>query len=99
MLPTANPSVIFQKIDDGAVLFSPGTELYFGLNEVGAAIWELLPPRCATIDDLCAHLMVRYPDVPGDTIRVDVTELLAQLVAEGLADPAGHRGSDAAATS
>ena len=44
MLPTPLPTVIFQRIDDGAVLFAPATEVYFGLNEVGAKIWQLLPP-------------------------------------------------------
>ena len=50
MLPSANPAVIFQKLDDGAVLFTPETELYFGLNSVGALVWDLLPPRTETLD-------------------------------------------------
>lgn len=99
MLPTANPSVIFQKLDDGAVLFAPDTELYFGLNAVGALVWDLLPPRSATIDAICSSVRNAYPDVPAEIIRADVEELLDQLVDEGLARRADSRGTDAAAAS
>jgi hypothetical protein len=84
MLPHANPSVIFQKLDDGAVLFAPESEIYFGLNSVGVAIWEFLPPVSHSVDDLCARVGALYPDAPPDTIRSDVGELLDQLVNEGL---------------
>lgn len=99
MLPSANPSVIFQKLDDGAVLFTPETEIYFGLNAVGALVWDLLPPRTESLDALCASVAAVYPDVPTGTVRADVEELLAQLVAEGLARRATPRGNDAAAGS
>ena len=99
MLPSANPSIIFQKLDEGAVLFAPHSELYFGLNEVGVIVWDLLPPRSATLEDLCTAVGARYPDVPTATIRADVAELLDQLVADGLARPADPRRTDAATDS
>jgi hypothetical protein len=85
MLPSANPSVICQRVDDGAVLFAPHSETYFGLNAVGVAIWEALPPVTATLDELCARIGRLYPDAPAATIRGDVVELLEQLMADGLA--------------
>lgn len=84
MLPSPEPSVIFQKLGDGAVLFSPSTEIYFGLNEVGARIWELLPPASSSIGGLCAVLATEYPDVPAETLRTDVLELLEDLAREKL---------------
>ena len=96
MLPRTSPSVIFQPLDDGAVLFAPETEVYFGLNEVGAHIWQLLAIPLHSIDELCARIAERYPDAPPATIRADVEDLIAQLVREGLAS-ADPRGSDAAA--
>jgi hypothetical protein len=96
MLPHANPTVIFQKLEDGAVLFAPETEVYFGLNEVGAAIWQLLVPRERSLDEICSDLAQRYPEVAATTIRSDVIELLDQLVDEGLARRADPRGPDAA---
>lgn len=99
MLPSVNPSVICQKLDDGAVLFAPDTELYFGLNAVGALVWDLLPPRSGSLEDLCTTLTRTFPDVPSSVIRTDVEELLEQLVAEGLLHWPDVRGTDAAAAS
>lgn len=84
MLPSPVPSVIFQKLGDGAVLFSPATEIYFGLNEVGARIWELLVPASTSVDDICGALAREYPEVPADVIRGDVEDLLEDLLREKL---------------
>lgn len=90
MLPAPHPSVICQQMEDGAVLFAPLTEIYFGLNEVGAKVWRLLPPVSHSLDDLCQQLATEYPDVDAHTIRADVVELLDQLATEGLVvAPAG----------
>lgn len=89
MLPTPISSVIFQRVDDGAVLFSPATELYFGLNEVGAKVWQLLPPASTDLEEICRRLAEDYPTVGVEVLRADVTELLDQLIAEGLVAPAG----------
>jgi len=63
MLPVANPKVIYKALLDGeAVLFSTEEEVYFGLNEVGARVWELLPPATNSLDELCAALAVQYLD-------------------------------------
>lgn len=84
-LPSPSPSIVFQKLEDGAMLFAPETETYFGLNEVGALVWQQLPPVRTTLDELTAAIAARFGDVPIDTIRADVQELLEALVREGLA--------------
>jgi hypothetical protein len=86
-LPVANAAVIFRELPDGAVLLATETEIYFGLNEVGTRIWQLLPPASASFDELCARLAREYPDAPLETIRVDVAELLDALLEQGLAVP------------
>ena len=86
MLPVANPDVLFRAMADGAVLFSSRDEVYFGLNAVGARVWELLAPS-STLDDVCDALQREYPDAAPELIRADVEELVAQLVANGLAHP------------
>lgn len=83
-LPSPDPSVIFQKLADGAVLFSPASELYFGLNEVGALVWGLLPPTCRSFDELRDRLAAHYPDVPAATIAADVSQLIEDLAREKL---------------
>jgi len=94
MLPLPSPTVVFQRIDDGAVLFAPVTEIYFGLNEVGARVWELLPPVSESLDEVCAKLQTQYPSVEAAMLRADVEELLAQLLAEGLVTPPGGGTAD-----
>ena len=83
-LPTPVDGVLFQALEDGAVLFSATSELYFGLNHVGARIWELLPPATSTLDELCARLQQRYQEARPTVLRRDVLELLERLRAEGL---------------
>ena len=83
-LPTPNAQVIFRSVADGGVLFSTEDEVYFGLNEVGAAIWENLPPATASFDDLCARLLQRYPDADPAQVRDDVAQLLGELADNGL---------------
>lgn len=93
MLPVPHPAIIFQRIDDGAVLFSPVSELYFGLNEVGAKVWEMLPPRCSSLDQICTAIAAEYPDADPGMIRQDVEELLAQLLRDGLVAPSAATGA------
>jgi hypothetical protein len=79
MLPCPHPSVVFRTVSEGAVLLHLENEVYFGLNAVGASIWQLLSPRCAELDDLCAQLLSQFPDVNPVELRRDVEELLQQL--------------------
>jgi hypothetical protein len=88
VLPTRNPQIIFKALATGAVLYSPKEEVYFGLNPVGVRVWELLPPACRHIDDVCRTLLSEYPDAPAEMIRADVVELLEELEKLGLVMPA-----------
>lgn len=94
MLPVANPKVIYKALSDGAVLFSTEDEVYFGLNAVGARVWELLPPVSSTLDELCAAVARQYPDVDPGTIRADVTELIAELMSHRLILPRSEAHGD-----
>lgn len=87
-LPVANPTVVFRPIAEGAVLLSTTDEVYYGLNPVGTRVWELLPPACRTLDELCDQLSSEYRDVSPEIIRADVVELLRSLLAHGLVQPA-----------
>lgn len=91
-LPTANPEVIFRRVGDGAVLLFLADEVYYGLNTVGARIWELLPPASGTFADLVAVLESEYSEIPRSTIAQDARELLEQLERHGLVTP--YRGAE-----
>jgi hypothetical protein len=83
-LPRAAAAVIHQQLPDGAVLFLPAEEVYFGLNEVGALVWSLLPPRTRNFAELCDAVCAQYPDAARDAVEQDVRELIAELLASGL---------------
>lgn len=84
MLPIANADVIYRALSDGGILFSTTGEVYFGLNSVGAQVWELLPPKCETVEELVSELARVHADVSPATIRKDVDELLGELLRHGL---------------
>ena len=84
MLPIPHPAVLFQPVSEGAILLHTEQEIYFGLNSVGVEIWEMLPPTCFRLEEVCDALARRYPEVRVEDLRSDITELLETLEAEGL---------------
>jgi hypothetical protein len=86
-LPKKLPGVICKQLPEGAVLYSTSEEIYFGLNRVGAVVWELLPPACTSFDELCQELAGRYTDVTPDVIAADLAEMLGALRDNGLVIP------------
>lgn len=84
-LPRPAEASIFKALPEGGVLFSTASEVYFGVNAVGARIWQLLPPECTTFGELVARLGTEYRDVGIDVIRGDATRFIEQLTSNGLA--------------
>jgi hypothetical protein len=67
---------------DRTVLLDPVGGEYFGLDEVGTRIWELLPdhPTAAALAD---RLFDEY-DAPRETLAADAARLLGELAAKKL---------------
>lgn len=86
MLPVAKPDVVFQSLNEGAVLFSTTDEVYFGMNDVAARIWEALPAQ-ATWNELYAAVAAHYPDVDPEKLRSDIHQLIDELLAQKLLLP------------
>jgi hypothetical protein len=83
--------VLCQALGGEAVLLDLKSEQYFGLDEVGARVWQLLGEN----DDLAeieARLIAEY-DAPPDAIARDLRELVEKLIEAGLviADEAAAR--------
>jgi hypothetical protein len=76
--------VVFCEVEGGAVLLSTAQEVYFGLNPVGVQVWNLLPPKHSTVEELVGILAGTYPDVERTVLEEDVTALLDELKASGL---------------
>jgi hypothetical protein len=76
--------VLFQRFADGAVVYSPGDESYFGLNGTGATAWGLLPKEGMTLQQLLEKMAALYPEAPESELRTDLNDLLDELVKHGL---------------
>lgn len=74
--------VLVRALDKESVLLNLETERYFGLDEVGTRMWQLLTTS-QSIDGAYRELLTEY-DVEADELRKNLLELLGRLVANGL---------------
>lgn len=74
--------VIFQILHEECVLLNMATETYYGLDEVGARMWQLLAEH-GEIATVLTHLRAYY-DADEATLRRDLAALIEKLCAEGL---------------
>ena len=78
----ASESALSTTVDGSTVILHQDSGTYYGLNEVGTFIWDLLQEPCS-VDDICSEVFAEY-DVTRERCRSDVEELLADLAANDL---------------
>jgi hypothetical protein len=74
--------VLSQEVNGETVLLDLDGESYFGLNEVGTRIWQLIQSE-QTVDETLRTLSDEY-DVSRGQLENDVSELLDKLTDAGL---------------
>lgn len=74
--------VLSQELNGETVLLDLQGESYFGLNEVGTRIWQLIQSG-QTVDETLSTLSDEY-DVSRLQLESDVSELLDKLTEAGL---------------
>jgi hypothetical protein len=79
---TIAPDAVFRELDGEAVILNLDTGLYFGLNEVGTRVWQLLDAH-AELRQVFERLRVEF-DVTDDRLRADLLALVEQLRVKGL---------------
>jgi hypothetical protein len=79
---SVNPTAVFAELEDGAVILNVDTGIYYGLDRVGARIWELMGVG-DTADNIVATLQTEYAVEPS-VLRADVAALLTSLEVNGL---------------
>jgi len=79
---SVSSDVVFRQMDGEVVLLDLATATYFGLDEVGARLWELLH-RDGSLERAFAVLRDEYEVAPSDLQR-DLLRLLEQLRERGL---------------
>jgi hypothetical protein len=88
-LPSAvaiSDSVLYQELEDEAVLLNMANQQYYGLNDVGAQMWKSLTEAesvAAAEDKLASMYEIERP-----TLRSDLEALVRDLLKAGLLTPA-----------
>ena len=73
---------VFSDLGNEVAILNLRSGKYFGLNPVGAFIWNLIQEK-RTIADICSQVVDVY-DVPIDRCETDLHNLLNALLAEDL---------------
>ncbi len=74
----ATPEQVSSDLAGESVILNLKTGMYFGLNEVGASIWNLLQqPR--SVKEICDQILDQY-EVESEQCEQDVLKLLHELV-------------------
>ncbi len=79
--------VLFRELDGESVILNLKSERYFGLDEVGTRMWEVLS-SCESIEDAYEVLLSEYNVVP-EQLRNDLYKLIENLVEHGLVNVSG----------
>ncbi|WP_416137118.1 PqqD family peptide modification chaperone [Halomonas sp. HK25] len=77
-----DPSMLTSRMGDELVLFSARQGIYYGAQEVGARIWELIQDE-VSVASVCDQVVMEY-SIDPETCERDVLEFLQHLEAEGL---------------
>ena len=79
---TFSPDVIFQALDDEAVLLDLASEQYLILNELGKRMWELLSENGDT-STAVEQLLIEY-EVDKASLRQDMANWIGRVIELGL---------------
>jgi hypothetical protein len=79
---TVPAQVLVRLLDKEAVLLNLETERYFGLDEIGTRMWQLLTAE-PSVEFAYQKLLDEY-DVDAATLRENLVELLEKLTKNGL---------------
>ena len=74
--------VLVRFLDKESVLLNIETERYFGLDETGTRMWQLVT-AAPSVEVAYQQLLDEY-DVAPELLRENLTDLLARLVENGL---------------
>ncbi len=89
---TIPESVVWTDLGDEVVVLNLHTGFYFGLEQCGARIWNLL--SSGRSPDQIARIIRAEYDVTGERAACDLDDLIAELSREGLLKPATVQMAD-----
>lgn len=83
---TIPAQVMARQVGEETVILDLASGTYFGLDPVGARVWQLMGEG-KTLSEICDTMLDEY-EVTRDTLERDVIELAQELSAQGLIVPA-----------
>lgn len=83
---TIPAQVMARQVGYETVILDLASGTYFGLDPVGARIWQLMGEG-KTLSEICDTMLDEY-EVTRDALERDVIELAQELSAQGLIVPA-----------
>lgn len=79
---TLREGVVFQQLQEEAVLLNLGSGLYFGLDPIGTRIWNLLAEG-QSLPQIVSAITAEY-EVDSEQCTADLLKLLGDLESQGL---------------
>ncbi|MCF0060857.1 PqqD family protein [Dyadobacter chenwenxiniae] len=76
---------ISSKVAGETVILNHNKGAYYGLDEVGAVVWDNLERGPQTLDSLCNAVISEY-EVDPETCKSDIDLLLKDLIFEKLVE-------------
>jgi len=80
--PSIPAQVMARQVGDETVILDLGSGTYFGLDPVGARIWQLIGEG-KTLGEICDTMLDEY-DVTREALERDVIELVDKLLEQKL---------------
>ena len=77
-------TVFAQEVDGEMVLLDMESENYFGLDEVGTAIWQAMQ-EYGTLQEVLNALLEQY-EVESEVLENDLEDFVGKLVESGLVE-------------
>lgn len=79
----ASEDVVAREVGGETVLLDLASGTYFGLNEVGGRVWELIDGAGLTLDQICTHIEAEF-EVRREVLEGDIASLMQQLAERSL---------------
>jgi hypothetical protein len=84
---TIPPQVMTRTVGDEVVVLDLATGTYFGLDPVGARMWELIAEG-QTLGEICDRMLEEY-EVTREDLERDTLRLAGELQEQGLIQVSG----------
>jgi hypothetical protein len=85
---TSNKRAAACDVDGEMVILQPDSGVYFGLNKVGASIWNYIQEECS-VEDLIAHMTTEY-SVSRSVCEPQILSLLQDMISHELVQVQGE---------